>query len=375
MGKTALSVLALLLAAGTALPARERPELHGAAPRVSTVFRQARPLGSKDTVRVMVMGDVMLHERQLSHEFSGFLEQLAPAMKAADFTAVNMEFSLGGEPYSGYPAFSAPDSIAFVLARQCGTDIFLTANNHILDRGSSGLKRTLEVYSKMRDSLGTRYTGSAADSLDYQASNPLVILGKGIRIALLNFTYGTNGSGREEWPKVSRMRKDEILRDIRRAEARGADFIIALPHWGTEYSLRHDPVQEEWANWLIDNGVDAIVGSHPHVVQDTAHINGRPVIYSTGNVVSNMSAENTRLGLSVMLGFVNDTASGEKYMLEPELMFTWCCLPGMLSDNYNSIFVKEWACRRDDWLTPSDFDNMAATLDRVMEAAGISPTR
>ena len=107
------------------------------------------------------------------------------------------------------------------------------------------------------------------------------------------------------------------------------------------------------------------------MVQDTVHIKGRPVIYSTGNVVSNMSARNTRLGLAVTLRFVNDSRTGEKKMLEPELDFTWCCLPGMLSDNYSTIFAKEWASRRKDWLTPSDFDNMTATLDRVREATGI----
>lgn len=371
MGKAALSVIALLLAAGTAAPAQDCHALRDPGPAVRTVFSRAEPLGRTDTLSLMVMGDVMLHERQLSHEFSGFLEHVAQKMRSADFTAANLEFSLGGEPYSGYPAFSAPDSIASILAGLCGTDIFLTANNHILDRGSEGLRRTLEVYSGLRERLGTKYTGTASDSLDDARNNPLMLLGKGVRIALVNFTYGTNRGKGEEWPDVSYMRRDDVLRDIRAAESQGADFIIALPHWGTEYSLTHDPVQEEWAEWLIDNGADAIIGSHPHVVQDTVHIKGRPVIYSTGNVVSNMSARNTRLGLAVTLRFVNDSRTGEKKMLEPELDFTWCCLPGMLSDNYSTIFAKEWASRRKDWLTPSDFDNMTATLDRVREATGI----
>ena len=371
MGKAALSVIALLLAAGTAAQTQDRPALRDPGPAVRTVFSCAEPLGRTDTLSLLVMGDVMLHERQLSHEFSGFLEHVAQKMRSADFTAANLEFSLGGEPYSGYPAFSAPDSIAFILAGHCGIDIFLTANNHILDRGSDGLRRTLEVYSGLRERLGTKYTGTASDSLDDARNNPLMLLGKGVRIALVNFTYGTNRGKGKEWPDVSYMRRDDVLRDIRAAESQGADFIIALPHWGTEYSLTHDPVQEEWAEWLIDNGADAIIGSHPHVVQDTVHIKGRPVIYSTGNVVSNMSARNTRLGLAVTLRFVNDSRTGEKKMLEPELDFTWCCLPGMLSDNYSTIFAKEWASRRKDWLTPSDFDNMTATLDRVREATGI----
>ena len=118
--------------------------------------------------------------------------------------------------------------------------------------------------------------------------------------------------------------------------------------------------------------IDYVVGTHPHVVQDTARIDGKPVIYSTGNAVSNMSAINTWLGMAVTLRFVHDLRSGEKKLLEPELTFTWCCLPGMLDDGYSTIIIKEWACRRDDWLTPSDFDNMVSTLGRVRAATGIS---
>ena len=118
--------------------------------------------------------------------------------------------------------------------------------------------------------------------------------------------------------------------------------------------------------------MDVIVGSHPHVVQDTTHIKGVPVIYSLGNAVSNMSIINSRLGLMAVLRFVSDPRSGEKRMLEPELRFTWCTLPGrLLSDSYASLFVKEWASRRGDWLTPDDFDNMMSTHRRVKNETGI----
>ena len=372
MGKTALTAAALLAVILTDSSARPQRTLPASGPQIRTEIRKAVPLGGTDTVSLMILGDVMVHARQLEHEFGAFLKHLAPAMRAADFTAANLEFSLGGEPYSGYPSFSAPDSIATVLAAQCGVDIFLTANNHILDRGTAGLERTLEVYAGLRDSLGTRYTGCAADSLDEAGNNPLMLLDKGVRIALVNFTYGTNHAKAPGWPEVSYMLKDEVAETMEAARNSGADFIVALPHWGTEYSLRHDSVQEDWAEWLVASGADAVVGSHPHVVQDTARIDGKPVIYSTGNAVSNMSAINTRLGMAVTLRFVHDLRSGEKKLLEPELTFTWCCLPGMLDDGYSTIIIKEWACRRDDWLTPSDFDNMVSTLGRVRAATGIS---
>ena len=155
------------------------------------------------------------------------------------------------------------------------------------------------------------------------------------------------------------------------ARAAGADFVVALPHWGEEYELLHSPVQEKCARFLVKKGVDAIIGSHPHVPQDTARIQGVPVVYSMGNVVSNMSAKNTRLGLAVALDFTIDRKTGEKKMLGPRLRWTWCTLPGRLCSSYSTLFVDEWLDKSDKWLIPSDFDNMKATLSRVGKVTGI----
>ena len=348
MTKRTFIVLALLL---TAYSAANAQILHyiPKAKEISTI---------PDTVRISIIGDVMMHSRQLEYDHRAFLRHINHKLKSADFAIANMEFSLGGEPYSGYPAFSAPDSYAFSMAEDSGIDVFLIANNHILDRGKRGMKRTLEVY----DGMGIKHSGR-----EY----PLMISRKGINIALINFTYGTNMRDDGSEPKVRRFDKEEIRNAIQEAEAKGADFIIALPHWGNEYQLTHSSTQQEWAEWLVDQGTDAIVGTHPHVVQDSTHIKGVPVIYSLGNAVSNMSATNTRLGLIATLTFVRDSISGVTRMLEPQLDFTWCALPGMLSDNYSTILIKEWATRRNEWLTPYDYDNMTATLKRVQSATGI----
>ncbi|MBQ9661232.1 MAG: CapA family protein [Bacteroidales bacterium] len=325
-----------------------------------------------DTVSMSIIGDVMMHAKQLVRDHRPFMERIAPALREADFAVANMEFPLGGEPYTGYPVFSCPDYYAWYAGDECGIDVFLTANNHVLDRGESGLKRTLDVYEQIRDSLGVLQTGAARDREELNRTYPLMLSRRGIRIALVNFTYGTNTGPQAAWPAVNRMRREEVGEAIRRAREQEADFVVALPHWGTEYQLLHDAVQAGWAQWLVDQGVDAIVGSHPHVVQDTTHIQGVPVIYSLGNACSNMSAPNTRIGLMATLRFVSDPQTGEKRMLEPELRFLWCTLPErLLPDSYASLFVKEWADRRDDWLTPSDFDNMITTWRRVLDATGI----
>ena len=370
MKATRLIPLLLLLCCAPSLHAQRHPY-----PVFSDQYQIPFPksmLNAPDTVSVIVIGDVMMHAKQLVRDHHPFMERIAPALRAADFAVANMEFPLGGEPYAGYPAFSTPDYYAWYAADDCGIDVFLTGNNHVLDRGSRGLQRTLDVYAKIRDSLGVLQTGAARNQKELDESYPLILSRRGIKVALVNFTYGTNSGPDTEWPKVNRMHKDEVQAAIRSARDQGADFVIALPHWGTEYQLNPDASEVSWAKWLVSQGVDAIVGSHPHVIQDTTHIKGVPVIYSLGNAISNMSIINSRLGLAATLRFVYDPLTQEKRMLEPELRFLWCTLPErLLPDSYASLFVKEWANRRDDWLTPSDFDNMISTWARVKDTCGI----
>lgn len=323
---------------------------------------------STDTLSVFIIGDVMMHSAQLDKDHRLFLRHIAPEMKKADITVANMEFPLGGEPYTGYPAFSAPDYMLDYLM-ECGTDVVLTANNHIFDRGREGLNRTLDLLHAAKDSL--LFTGTFSSMEESKAINPLILEKEGLRIALINFTYGINGPSHEGFPNVSYMDRDSVALAVSRAKSWKADFIVALPHWGEEYILRHNKQQEEWAEWLSGQGVSAIVGGHPHVVQDTSHIGKTAVIYSMGNVVSNMSAENTRLETAVILRFVRNRLTGDKAMLEPELRFMWCTRPGTLTESYATIFVKDWADRRSEWKNPSDYDNMMRTYERVKNATGI----
>lgn len=319
-----------------------------------------------DTLTLTVIGDVMMHEKQLNHDYDNFLRRIKPALEEADLAVANMEFTLAGKPYSGYPCFSAPDSYSSCIARS-GIDIFLCANNHILDKGSSGLERTIGRYRSMSDSIV--FTGIAMSEDELTGNYPLILIKNGISIAIINFTYGTNAGSQSEWPAVNRMSKEKISAAIKRAKKRKVDFILAMPHWGTEYQLIHDSNQEEMANWLVEQGVDAIVGAHPHVVQDTTHIDNVPVIYSLGNAISNMSAPNTRLELAVTFRFIK---IGPKCVLEdPQLRFMWCTLPGMLTNGYATVFVDEYKDKKSEWLVPSDYDNMMKTQQRVVEQTGI----
>ena len=303
---------------------------------------------------MVFIGDVMMHSRQLGYDSREFLSRIEPLLSGSDIAVANAEFTMAGPPYTGYPRFSSPDSYADDICRS-GVDVLTVANNHILDKGSAGLMRTL-------DKMPCPFTGAGRDAGEFADVNPLIIPCKGMRIALVNFTYGTNLGGESQWPKVSRMDKASVSAQVARARERGADFIIALPHWGTEYKLVHDASQEEWAVFLMEEGVDAVVGAHPHVVQDTCFIGGKPVFYSMGNAVSNMSAPNTQLGLAVVLRMVNHRPSGARSMLRPELHFLWCSLPGEIGGNYLVVEAEDYI---------SGHPKIKQTLERVKEKTGI----
>ena len=328
------------------------------------------PLFRQDTLTICFMGDMMMHAQQLErayrgngrYDFSSYFSLIEDRIRKADIAVANMEFTLAGEPYSGYPCFSAPDSYAEYLAG-CGFDVFLAANNHILDMGSKGAERTADVFGRLGEEKGIIFTGLARNEEERKAGYPLLIRRKGMSLAMLNFTYGTNLGADAHWPKTNYMgRRSELLQALRDSEK--ADIVIALPHWGPEYELRHSDSQEDVAEWLVDNGADVIIGTHPHVVQDTAHIDKTPVIYSLGNAVSNMSAANTQLELMATLKIVR-CGNGDIVMLPAELTWLWCSRPGGFSDDYTVVPVEEYIGRRDEWAGGWEYDKMMATYERI----------
>ncbi len=138
----------------------------------------------------------MQHKAQLSaalqsdgsYDYTGCFTLVKPQIEAADIAVCNFETTLGGAPFSGYPQFCSPDEYA-VAVRNAGFDIFLTANNHCLDRRNRGLVRTLDVL----DSLGIAHLGTYRNQAERDSLYPYIIEHGRMRIALLNYTYDTNG--------------------------------------------------------------------------------------------------------------------------------------------------------------------------------------
>lgn len=322
-----------------------------------------------DTVSVLFLGDVMQHKEQLrsalipggdtlvssSYDYSSYFRHVRRYIDSADFTVANMEFCLGGAPYTGYPSFSAPEELAQEAAG-AGIDLFLCANNHICDRGRRGLASSLAKYEE----TGIPVTGLYRDSTAESTDNPFIADVGGISIAFVNFTYGTNGVRVPPPYVVNMMDKDAVRTAVHRAEDRGADIVVALPHWGQEYTTRSDSTQHRWARFLLECGADAVIGSHPHVIQEVEF----PVIYSLGNFISNMSLRNTGLGIMYRLD-IAVTSYGQAFIAGGEAIPVWCSRAGGYEKGYTVLPVPEFLERRDEFANPADYDKMKDTYDRL----------
>ena len=236
-----------------------------------------------------------------TYDYSGCFTQVTPEIEAADIAVCNFETTLGGAPYSGYPNFCSPDELAAAV-RDAGFDIFLTANNHCMDRQSRGLIRTLDVL----DTLGIDHLGTYRNQAERDSLYPYILEKNGIRIALLNYTYDTNDIPVPQPVIVNLIDTVQIMADIMRARRLQADCIIACMHWGTEYRSKPDASQLLLEDWLYTHGVNHIIGGHPHVVQPVRtlpHYKGYAdvhlTVWSLGNYISNMSAPGTDHGLAV----------------------------------------------------------------------------
>ena len=196
------------------------------------------------------------------YDYSPCFSLVKEEISRADIAIGNLEVTLGGKPYQGYPTFSAPDEYLQAI-KDAEFDVLLTANNHCLDRGKTGLERTITQI----ESFSIPYAGTYRNAIERKQLYPLFIRKKGFCIAILNYTYGTNGIKVSAPNIVNYIDKKTILKDIHSAQAVRPDAIIACMHWGEEYQSLPNREQCELADWLLKQGVTHIIGSHPHVIQ------------------------------------------------------------------------------------------------------------
>ena len=256
--------------------------------------------GAQDTskLKLVFAGDIMGHDSQIlaaydaekdKYDYTECFRHLKPYLQEADIAIGNLEVTLAGPPYKGYPQFASPDALADAL-KDAGFDILVNANNHALDRGKQGLERTLDVL----DQKGLISSGSFESVAGREKRYPLLVEKNDIMLALLNYTYGTNGIEPDTPNIINYIDTLMIREDISKVKQVDPDFIIACIHWGREYERTEHSTQKDLAEFLFKEGVDAIIGSHPHVIQPVRHYYPEPdssrfklVVYSLGNMVSN----------------------------------------------------------------------------------------
>ena len=283
-------------------------------------------------VSLLFIGDIMGHSSQINsakrdsgrYDYRECFQYMAPYFHSADLCIGNLEVTLAGEPYTGYPTFSSPDALFYAL-HDAGVNMFVTANNHSCDRGKKGVERTIQVI----DQFCIPRTGTFLDSLDKVSNHPLLLSLHGIRLAFLNYTYGTNGLPVFPPNMVNHIDTIAMKADIKKAKMQGIDKLIVLIHWGEEYAQKPSKYQTNLTAFLQREGVDIIIGSHPHVVQPMHFIKDgkgeRVVVYSLGNFISNQREPRTDGGVAVRIEL---TKNEEKTTISHmDYMLTWVHIP------------------------------------------------
>ncbi len=284
---------------------------------------------SQQTVSLLFLGDVMGHDTQInsaynektnSYNYEGCFKYISNIFDDADFTIANLEVTLAGPPFKGYPQFSSPDNLAIAM-KNAGVDAMVTANNHCVDRRQQGLERTIDIL----DSLKIPRTGTFKNEDDRKSHNPMILEKDDMKIAILNYTYGTNGIPVAEPNIVNTLDKNIIQKDIEYTKTLKPDFIIAFVHWGLEYELKENATQRDFNQFFNDNGVNIVIGSHPHVVQPIYLNNNQFVVYSLGNFMSNQRTAPRDGGAMIRLEL---TKSEEKnYVSDAAYYLTWVYTP------------------------------------------------
>lgn len=252
---------------------------------------------SSESMQMVMIGDMLMHDKLLKsgkldtggYNFDHLFTNVKGFIEKADLAIVNQETIIGGSRfgYTGYPSFNTPNELVDAEVN-AGFDVLLFATNHAYDKGTKGVQNCMEYLDSTHPDLG--YVGINHSEEDSQ--NIYTYQANGITVAILNYTYGHNGVTLPNSVSylINELDEDKVRLDIRKAEEI-ADFTIVCPHWGTELTHETDANQEMWTSIFLEEGVDLVLGTHPHVIQPiewVTHENGHQMLvyYSIGNFIN-----------------------------------------------------------------------------------------
>jgi len=295
------------------------------------------------SMSLAAIGDILIHSTVYNdaktdngYDFKPMIANVKDLLENADITIANQETIVGGTEIglSTYPSFNSPYEVADAF-KDAGVDIVSIANNHTLDRGEKAIISATNYINK----IGMEYTGGYQSPED--KSRIRVLNQNGINIAFLSYTYGTNGipvpKGKDHLVNLIDMAL--IKKDIKAAKEI-ADVVSVSMHWGNEYQLLPNDHQKQLAQQLADEGVDLIIGHHPHVLQPMAWLTGKDgnqtfVIYSLGNFLSGQMWDYKDIGGVLKVEIIKEVKSKDESTIRiqnPQF------IPTFVSNRHNKNF-------------------------------------
>lgn len=252
--------------------------------------------GDVTTASVIAVGDNLYHQSLIdagvsedgTWNYDKIYTHITDAIKDADIRMIDQEtvFTTDHDNVSSYPSFATPTEVGDAIIK-AGFNVVESANNHIDDFGEGFLTDTLNFWKTNYPDvtlIGIHDSQEDADTVKIREVN-------GIKIAFLDYIYGTNVGGIEGKDyMIDMIRKDKITTMIQKAKQQ-ADCIIFVAHWGTEDETMPNEYEKQWAAFLMQQGVDVIIGGHPHVLQPYGQLSddqghNTTIFYSLGNFVS-----------------------------------------------------------------------------------------
>ncbi len=318
---------------------------------------------------VEASGDLLIHsavfDRALvlgggrHYDFAPMFAKIKPYIQGADLALCHVETPMTPAPPTGYPTFNTPPDLATAI-RHTGWRACSTAGTHSLDQGQTGVDDTIRAL----DRAGVAHTGTFSSAAARQT--PLIMTVKGVRVAFLAYTDITNGIPSPHPWSVNRASAAQILADAHRARLDGAQAVVVNLHWGDQYVTQPSSFQLALASRLTRSpDITAIVGQHVHIVQPVRMINGKPVVFGEGNLISNQTSAccpaASQDGMIVLLTITVDSHGARVTLIR--YVPVWVRHPDYV------VLPAGTAWRSD----PADAAALRASYERTVAAVGRGP--
>ena len=374
---------------------RKQPQL--AAPETTaptttpTLPPATTPTEPETEITLVFGGDVMVTDQTVEsgntgngYDYTENFQDIAAILAGADGAFVNFEGNLAGAPY-GTDSASAPQAMIQALAN-AGVDFIQTANSCAINNAISGLRSTIDgIRQAGMEPLGTFATEEEREKTQ---GYTICDIG-GIRVALVAFTKGMNGLGlaghdysvnllyKDYTSSYQQIDESTIRTILKSIQAQKPDVVIALLHWGSEYNSIVSTRQENITELMLENGVDAIIGTHSHYVQKIQYDreNGTVVAYSLGDLYGNAEKSGTNYSVLLQLQITRDNLTGQTKITDCQCIPVYLLTPQRDEEAMRVVRLEEAMAQYEnhhiDCVGDKAYQNMQAALAKIKSKTGI----